>query len=60
MLLDVTDVPDEFAVELMRAVRAAGATPLVEVRHTRVTREILRGDGQDGRPRWSATWNCSG
>jgi aminopeptidase len=26
----------------MRAVRAAGGTPLVEVRHTRVTREILR------------------
>jgi aminopeptidase len=43
VLLDMVDVPDEFAVELMRAVRAAGATPLIEVRHTRVTREILRG-----------------
>jgi aminopeptidase len=41
-LLDLIDVPDEFSVELMRAVRAAGGTPLVEVRHTRVTREILR------------------
>jgi aminopeptidase len=41
-LLDMIDVPDEFSVELMRAVRAAGGTPLVEVRHTRVTREILR------------------
>src|SRR5580704_3738153 len=42
-LLDMVDVPDEFAVELMRAVRAAGAIPLIEVRHTRVNREILRG-----------------
>jgi aminopeptidase len=41
-LLDMIDVPDEFTVELMRAVRRVGATPLVEVRHSRVTREILR------------------
>ena len=40
-LLDLIDVPDEFSIELMRAVRAAGGTPLVEVRHTRVTRELL-------------------
>lgn len=43
VLLDVTDVPDEFSVELMRAVRAAGGTPLIDVRHSRVSREILRG-----------------
>src|SRR4051812_14612540 len=43
VLLDMIDVPDEFTVELMRASRAAGAIPLVEVRHTRVTREIIRG-----------------
>ena len=42
VLLDMIDVPDEFSVELMRAARAAGATPLIEVRHSRVTREILR------------------
>ncbi len=42
-LLDMTDVPDEFSVELIRAVREAGGTPLIEIRHTRVTREILRG-----------------
>jgi aminopeptidase len=41
-LLDMTDVPDEFCIELMRAVRAAGAIPLVEVRRTRVNREIIR------------------
>jgi aminopeptidase len=40
-LLDLIDVPDEFSIELTRAVRAAGGTPFVEVRHTRVTRELL-------------------
>jgi aminopeptidase len=41
VLLDMVDVPDEFTVELIRAARAAGATPLVETRHTRVGRELL-------------------
>lgn len=43
ILLDLIDVPDEFTVELIRAVRHAGATPLVEVRHARVNRELLLG-----------------
>ena len=30
VLLDMIDVPDEFAVELMRAARAVGATPIGE------------------------------
>lgn len=42
VLMDLTDVPDDFAVELIRAVRTAGAIPLVEVRHSRINREILR------------------
>ena len=42
VLLDIMDAPDEMSVELMRAVRKAGGTPIIEVRHTRVTREILR------------------
>jgi aminopeptidase len=41
VLLDMIDVPDEFSIELMRTVRNAGATPLIEVRHTRITRELL-------------------
>ena len=45
VLLDLIDVPDEFSIELMRAVRRVGALPLVEVRHTRVTRELLRDTG---------------
>ena len=43
VLLDMIDVPDEFTVELIRAARAAGATPFVETRHTRVGREQLMG-----------------
>lgn len=43
VLIDVTDIPDEMAVELLRAVREAGGTPLIDVRHSRVTREVLRG-----------------
>ena len=43
VLLDMIDVPDEFTVELIRAVRAAGGIPLVEARHTRITREMLHG-----------------
>src|SRR5579871_3745936 len=42
VLLDMIDVPDEFTIELVRAARALGATPLVEVRRTRVNRELLR------------------
>lgn len=42
ILLDMIDVPDEFTIELIRATRAAGATPFVETRHTRVGREMLR------------------
>jgi len=45
-LVDASDIPDEFTVELVRAIRAAGATPLVEVRHSRVTRELVRDTGQ--------------
>src|SRR5580692_4508687 len=43
ILLDMIDVPDEFTIELIRAARAAGATPFVETRHTRVGREQLFG-----------------
>jgi aminopeptidase len=43
VLIDVMDIPDEFTVELIRAVRKAKATPLVDIRHSRVTREILLG-----------------
>ena len=46
ILLDMIDVPDEFTIELIRAVRAAGATPFAEVRHTRISRELLLGTNE--------------
>ncbi len=42
ILLDMVDVPDEFTIELIRATRKVGAIPVVETRHTRVGRELLR------------------
>jgi aminopeptidase len=47
VLIDAIDIPDDFTVELMRTVRHAGATPLVEVRHGRITREVLRGTSDE-------------
>jgi len=41
IFLDMIDIPDEFTIELIRAVRNAGAIPIVETRHTRITRELL-------------------
>ena len=41
VLLDMIDVPDEFTIELIRAARAVGAVPLIEVRRTRINREIV-------------------
>ena len=46
VLMEVIDVPDEFSVDLMRAARKVGAIPIIEVRHSRVTREIVRGTNQ--------------
>ena len=43
VLIEAIDVPDEMGVELMRAARQVGGTPIIEVRHSRITREIVRG-----------------
>ena len=43
VLLDLFDVPDEMAVALVRAARAAGAVPLVQIHHGRVSREVALG-----------------
>ena len=42
ILLEMIDVPDDFTIQLMRAARQAGGIPLVEIRRTRVTREVMR------------------
>lgn len=41
ILLDLIDVPDEFGVELIRAARRIGGVPVVALRHSRITRELL-------------------
>ena len=46
VLFDITDTPDAFAIELVRAARKRGATPLVETRHSRVVREMLMGTNE--------------
>ncbi len=46
VMLDMIDTPDQMAIELMRAVRRRGAIPIVECRHSRVSREILRGTNE--------------
>ncbi|MBT7733341.1 MAG: aminopeptidase, partial [Verrucomicrobia bacterium] len=43
VLFDITDTPEAFAVELVRAARKRGAIPLVETRSGRVGREMLMG-----------------
>ena len=41
VLFDITDTPEAFAIELVRAARKRGATPLVETRSSRIIREML-------------------
>jgi aminopeptidase len=40
VLIDAFDIPDEMTVSLIRAARAVGAVPLVQVHQARVTREM--------------------
>ncbi len=47
VLLDCFDIPEAMTVALIRAVRAAGALPLVAIHQARVTREMLRGASED-------------
>src|SRR5437868_101478 len=47
ILLDMIDIPDDFSIELMRAARAVGAIPLIEIRRTRINREVLREANQE-------------
>lgn len=40
VLIDAFEIPDEMTVALIRAARAAGAVPLGQIHHARVTREL--------------------
>ena len=43
VLLDLYDVPESFAVELIRETRKRGAQPVVRLHSAGITRELLRG-----------------
>ncbi|MDR2980720.1 MAG: aminopeptidase [Puniceicoccales bacterium] len=42
VLIDAIDIPDEMVVALLRAARKLGATPMVNIQHTRINRELIR------------------
>ncbi|MCH5285238.1 MAG: aminopeptidase [Akkermansiaceae bacterium] len=43
VLLELIDAPDEIGIALIRAVRAAGGIPHVNLRHSLITRELFAG-----------------
>ncbi|PTX98908.1 aminopeptidase [Opitutus sp. ER46] len=43
VLIDAFDVPDEMVIALVRAARARGAYPYVQINRARITRELHRG-----------------
>src|SRR5262245_26074911 len=43
VLIDAFDIPEAFTIELIRAARARGAIPYVNLQKARVTRELLSG-----------------
>lgn len=42
LLIDSGGIPDEFVIALIRETRRRGAKPFVNVRHEKITRELLR------------------
>jgi aminopeptidase len=48
VLIDAFEIPDEMTIAIIRAVRARGAVPLVQVHHARVTRELSREAQEEG------------
>ena len=43
VLIDAFDIPEEFVLALVRAVRACGATPMVNLHRARVSRDMVLG-----------------
>jgi len=46
VLIDAFEIPDEMTIAAVRAARARGAVPLVQVHHARISRELSR-EAQD-------------
>jgi len=42
VLIDVSDIPDEFVISLIRAVRKAKGNPFVNVRRSKLSRELVK------------------
>jgi aminopeptidase len=47
VLIDLTDVPDSLAIALLQAVRAKKAQPFIEIKHSRVVREFIKGSSEE-------------
>ncbi len=47
VLIDLFDAPDSMGIALVRAARAAGGIPFVNIHHARVSREIALGANED-------------
>ena len=47
VLIDVADIPDEFTIELMRQVRKAKGLAFVNIRHSKLSREIVKGASKE-------------
>lgn len=47
VLIDAFDVPEAFVIALVRAARALGAIPYVNLQNARITRELLQGASTD-------------
>lgn len=43
VLIELTDIPELFAIALLRAVRSRGAIPVLELKSSRINREIING-----------------
>ncbi len=43
VLIDLFDVPDEMGLALIRATRAVGAVPFLQINHARISRELALG-----------------
>lgn len=46
VLFDVSDTPSELGVALLREARAVGAIPIIEIKNSRITREVVKGSSE--------------
>ena len=54
VLIDAFDIPDAMVIALVRAIRARGAHPYVQIHRARITRELALGAEEDADRLWQA------